>query len=150
MENLLGSDQVLRFEGIFRCGALDDFDLVFLGWVIDLDFQHETIELSLRQCVGAFLFDWVLSGQYEKRIWQFVGFTTNGELPFLHGFEQGTLCLGRCAVDLVSQDDIPKNWAFDKPEDPLPCRMVLLQNVGAGDIGRHQVWRELDPSEGQI
>ncbi len=34
-------------------------------------------------------------------------------------------------------------------EEPLAGRLVFLQHLGAGDVGRHQVGRELDAAEAQ-
>ena len=37
-----------------------------------------------------------------------------------------------------------------KRKSRAPVRAVLLDHVGAGDVGRHQVGRELDAAEGEV
>ena len=57
---------------------------------------------------------------------------------------------GRRAVDLVGQDDVGEDRALDEPERPFPGRVVLLDDLGAGDVAGHEVGSELDAAELQV
>ncbi len=67
-----------------------------------------------------------------------------GDLIFLHRLEKGGLGFGRRAVDFVGEDDVCEDGAFDEAEPSAPPVAILFQNVRAGDVGGHQVGRELD------
>ena len=71
-----------------------------------------------------------------------------GDLVFLHGLEQGGLGLGRRAVDFVGEDDVGK----DRPlhERHAPAVGSFLEDLGAGDVGGHQVGGELDALELEV
>ena len=71
-------------------------------------------------------------------------------LPLLHRFEQGGLRLGRRAVDFVGQDHVRKDRPRQEPHLALAGRAVFFDDVGARDVGRHQVGRELNAAERQI
>ena len=79
--------------------------------VADADLEHEAVELGFGQRIGAFLLDRVLRGQDEEGLGQLVGRVADGDLPFLHGFEQGALHLGRGAVDFVGEDEVGEDRA---------------------------------------
>jgi hypothetical protein len=66
----------------------------------------------------------------------------------LHRFEQRRLRLGRRAVDLVGQDDLREDRPGHEPERPVP--VLFVEHLGAGDVGGHEVGRELDPLEREI
>ncbi len=72
------------------------------------------------------------------------------DLAFLHRFEQGRLRFRGGAVDLVGQNDVRKNRTGEETHLALAGRAVLFNDVGAGDIGRHQIGRELDAAESEI
>ena len=62
---------------------------------------------------------------------------------FLHRFKHRGLSLCGGAVDFVSQNNVGEQRAFDKFKFPFSgCR--VLENVGAGDVHRHQVRSELN------
>jgi maltoporin len=67
----------------------------------------------------------------------------DGHGALLHGLQQRGLGLRRRAIDLVRQQERGEDRAFDQRE------FVALQveNVGAGDVRRHQVGRELNAVE---
>ena len=66
----------------------------------------------------------------------------------LHRLEQRRLRLRRRAVDLVGQDDLREDRPLHEaqPADAL----LLVEDLGAGDVRRHQVGRELDALEVEI
>ena len=138
-----------RFDGVVVDTGRLLRDLLFFGEVriADVDFEHEPVLLSFRQSVRPFLLDGVLRGKHEKRIGQNVPRLSDGDLPFLHGFQQRGLSLRRRAVDFVGQDDVVKQRAVDEAKLALAGAFVFLQNFGAGDVGGHQVGSELDAGE---
>ena len=117
--------------------------------VVDLDVEHEAVELGFGQRVGAFLLDRVLRGDGEERIGERIGRLADGRLAFLHRLQQRGLGLGRRAVDFVGQQQVGEDRPFDEAERP-PAVLVFLQHVGARDVGGHQVGRELDALELEI
>ena len=66
---------------------------------------------------------------------------------FLHRLQQRGLRFRRGAVDFVRQDDVGKKRPFDEYESAAARLIGFLQNIGAGDVRRHQVRRELDAVE---
>ena len=99
--------------------------------------------------VGPFLLDGVLRGDDEERVGKLHCLPADGDFAFLHGLQQGRLRFGGGAVDFVRQEDVGEDRPFDKPETSLPL-VVFLQHVGAGDVGGHQIRRELNPLEADI
>ena len=71
-----------------------------------------------------------------------------GDLVFLHGFEQGGLGLGRRAIDFVGEDDVGEDRAGH--ERHAPAVGGFLEDLGAGDVGGHQVGGELDALELEV
>jgi hypothetical protein len=62
----------------------------------------------------------------------------------LHGLEERRLRLGRRAVDLVGQEQLRE----DRPREKLEDVLLLVEDVAARDVRRHEVGRELDALEG--
>ena len=123
---------------------LEDLDHVVGGRKRDQGLEEETVELGFRQRIGAFLFDRVLSCHHQKWTGQGMGLAAEGYPLLLHRLEQGRLSLGGGAVDLVGQYQVGKDRSLVKLE------IVADQHLGAEDVGRHQVGRELHPSEFDI
>ena len=61
----------------------------------------------------------------------------------LHRFEQRCLSLRRRPVDFVRQQHVGEDRSLHEHHPPLPG-LVLLQNLRPGDVGWHQVGRELN------
>jgi hypothetical protein len=74
----------------------------------------------------------------------------HGDRALLHRLEQRGLGLGRGAVDLVGQDEVGEDRARLELELRRPLLASVLDDVGADDVGGHQVGRELDAAEGQV
>ena len=100
--------------------------------------------------VRALLLDRVLRRQHEQRPLEIEPHAVDGDLILLHGLEQRRLRLRRRPVDLVGEDDVREDGALDEPDDALPRGAILFDHLGAEDVGRHQVGRELNPVEAQI
>ena len=69
----------------------------------------------------------------------------DGDRALLHRLQQRRLGLGRGAVDLVGQQQL----AEDRPARQREAAGLEVEQVGADDVARHQVGRELDAAEVQ-
>jgi hypothetical protein len=70
----------------------------------------------------------------------------------LHAFEQGGLGFGGGAVDFIGQHDVRKDRTGLKAKCAFAAgRTIALfgDNIGAHDIGWHQIGRKLDTSKFQ-
>ncbi len=114
-----------------------------------LQLEEEPIELRFRQRIGAFHLQRVLRREHQERLIELVGRLADRHALLLHGLEQRRLRLGRRAVDLVGQDDVREDRPGLELEERAAVR-VLLHDVGADDVGGHQVRRELDARELQV
>ncbi len=111
--------------------------------IADFQFEHETVNLRFGQRIGAFLLNRILRGQNQERFFQFESLFADGDLFFLHCFEQGALHLGGRAIDFVGQNQIRKNRSFARAE----AAGLRIVNLRADDVGRQHVRRELQPRE---
>ncbi|MNN59660.1 hypothetical protein D3C81_1747920 [compost metagenome] len=84
-----------------------------------------------------------MRGEHHERLRDGQGATFEGDLAFLHGFEQRGLGFRRGAVDFVGQQQVGENRAFAQLE------LLGLQVVHrmTGDVAGHQVRGELDARE---
>ncbi len=108
--------------------------------------MQETVELRLRQRIRPFLFNRVLRGEDEKRIWQRVTMSAGRDLPLLHRLRACCSRLRRRAVDLVGEQYVCKDRAADETKSATG-NLPLVDHLRSGDVGRHQVGRELDAGE---
>ena len=92
------------------------------------------------------MLDRVLGGQDPEGLGQDDRLVADGDLPLLHGLQQGALDLGRGAVDLVGQQDAGDDRAGADVERAGGGAVDL----GAGQVGGEQVGGELDPPEGEV
>ena len=106
-----------------------DLDLLGFRRIIQLDQEHEPIELRLGQRIGPFLLDRVLRGQHQERRFESKRLADHRHLVLLHGFEHGRLRLRRGAVDLVGQHDVGEDrpvhelkLALARRRRPAGCR----------------------------
>ena len=95
--------------------------------------------------IGALHLERVLGREDEERRLERVAVAGDRDLVLLHRLEQRRLGLGRRAVDLVGEHEVGEDRARLEPEDAGAA--LLDEDVGAGDVGGHQVGRELDPVE---
>ncbi len=70
-----------------------------------------------------------------------------GDLIFLHRLQQRGLGLRRRAVDFVGQDHVAEDRALEEPQLAAARAAILLDHLGAGDVGGHQVGRKLDAAK---
>ena len=120
-----------------------------IAGIIDLDVEHEAVELGFGKRIGAFLLDRVLRGDDEERVGQLVGFLADRNLAFLHRLQQGGLRFRRGAVDFVGQHDVGEDRPLDEAK-LAAALLVLVEDRRAGDVRRHQVGRELDALEADV
>jgi hypothetical protein len=147
LDDALGREHSAQSRLIRRRRLVDDAHLLLLRGVADVDLEHEAIELRLGQRVRTLLLDRVLRREYQKRRRQLVGLPPRRHAVLLHRLEERRLRLGRRAVDLVGEDDVREDRAAHEAEHAAPRGAVLLEHVGARDVGGHQVGRELDAPE---
>src|SRR5262249_47524551 len=119
------------------------------GRVLEQEFEEKTIHLGFGKRISSFHLDGVLCRQNHERVLQAMHLAANGYTLFLHGFQQGGLSLGRSAIDFVSQHNMSENGTALKLEDLSPGRMVG-KDVGAGDVCRHEIRRNLYTRETKI
>ena len=100
--------------------------------------------MRLGQRIGAFLLERVLRREDVKRARQVVPLAGDRHVMFLHRLQKGGLGAGARPVDLVGHQELGEDRAADEAEHPLAVE-PLLHHLGAENVGRHQVGRELHP-----
>src|SRR6266487_2822765 len=83
--------------------------LIHSRWIPQRKPHEKTIQLCLRQWKSAFILNWILGCQNQKRTRQITRDTVYGHLLFLHRFQQSCLCAWRGAIDLICQKDVDEN-----------------------------------------
>jgi len=129
---------------------LNNRDFLFFRQVTNLHIEHETIELRFGQWIRAFHLDRVLRREHMKRPRQIVADALHRNATFLHRFEQRCLRLRRRTIDLVSKHDVGEDWTRDKLHCAPSGRAIFFDDLGAGDVGRHQVGSELNAFEREV
>ena len=74
---------------------------------------------------------------------QVVALAGDRDVVFLHGLQQGRLGARRGPVDLVGHQQLGEDRTLHVSER-APAGLVLVHHLGADDVRRHQVRRELD------
>jgi hypothetical protein len=143
-DEIVAADRPLQLRVLDRRGRSHDAELLVIGRVLDDDVIHETIELRLRQRIGAFQLDRVLRRKHVERFGKLIRLALDGHAMLLHCFEQRRLRLRRRAVDFVGEHDVREDRAGREHHLAAPGRGIFLHEIGAGDVRRHQVGRELD------
>ena len=64
--------------------------------------------------------------------------------------QESGLRLGWRSVDLVGEHDVGEDRAPHEAEHTTPRRTVFFDDLRTGDVGGHQVGRELDPAELEV
>ena len=149
-DQVVAADRPLELRILQRGRGPDDAELLVVRRVVDDDVEHEAIELRFRQRIGAFQLDRVLRREHEERLGQLVGLALHGDPVLLHRLEQRRLRLRRRAVDFVREHDVREDRARREHHLAATGGGVFLHQVGAGDVGRHQVGGELDARELQV
>ena len=108
--------------------------------------DHEPIDLGLRQGIGPVVFQRILGGQDQEGLPKGEGLISEGNLSFLHGFQEGRLDLRRGPVDFVRQNDVGEDGSRGRDEG----FGLFLEDHASEDIGRQKVGSELDSPEGSV
>ncbi len=72
------------------------------------------------------------------------------DLVLLHGLKQRRLSLGRSPVDLIREHHVGEDRTLDESEGAAPGGEVFLDDLGAGDVARHEVGGKLHAVEREI
>ena len=131
-------------------GLLDDRLFLRSAGIPDPKLEHEPVELRLGKGIGPLLLDGVLGGQHEEGVGEVVGGAARRDLVLLHRLEQRRLGLGRGPVDLVGEHHVGEDRSLDEAEGAPARGQVFLDDLGAGDVARHEVGGELHPIEGEV
>ena len=128
-------------------GEAEDGLLVGHRGVADVDLEEEPVELGLGQRVGPLVFDRVLGGDHQERLWQRVGDAVDADLRLLHGLEEGGLGLGRRAVDLVGQQHVGEDGPGPEGQVLAAAAVAEPQRHRPRQVRREHVGGELHPAE---
>ncbi len=124
--------------------ALEDNVVVFLSRVAELDLDEEAVDLGLGKGESALELDGVLGSEDDEGAGEEAGIAFDGDLAFLHSLEEGGLGAGGSAVYLVGEEDLGEDGAGSE----LELAVLLVIEIGAGDIGGEEVGGRLDAAEG--
>ena len=147
----LGGAEVLGFAFVGLFFAADEEHDVALGFffrVVDVDVHQEAVELGFGEGVRTLLLDGVLGGHDQEELGELVRGAGDGDLALFHGFEQGGLDFGGCAIDLVGEDEVVEDRAGLEAE--LTFAIGCVVDLGAGDVGGKKVGGELDAGEAGV
>ena len=145
LDDLGGGGHLGGARGVGTGRPVHDRDEVVLGRERDQDLEEEPVELGLGEGIGPLHLERVLRRKDEEGRVEREALPGDGDLVLLHRLEQARLRLRGRPVDLVGEDEVGEDRALLEPEDPAAA--FLDEDVRAGDVGRHQVGRELDPVE---
>ncbi len=109
--------------------------LIFYRWIVENDLHQEPIELSLREGIGALMFERILCCEYDKRRWEIESLVAYGYFFLLHSFEEGRLYLRWSTVDLISEENMGEYGSF------ADCELAFLLSVYL--IARQIRWQEI-------
>ena len=113
---------------------------------VHLEFEEESIQLSLREWVGALVLHGVLRCNHQKAVAERAALSVGGDLALFHRLEERRLGLRRRPVDLVRKQGVGEDRPFAELERPR----VLAVDAGPDNVGREQVGGELDSGEAGI
>ena len=148
-KDLLGGRNGFNFVLKFLCQVdlitvhHQDFCFLFFGRIVRTQFEQKSVQLSFGKVVGSFRFDRVLSRDNQERQFEAMGFSVNGDVAFLHCFQERRMCFRRRSIDFIRQKQLSENRSGTESE--LLCFHV--EDRGACNVRRHQVSSELDASE---
>jgi len=109
-----------------------------------VDLHEKAIELRFGQWIGTFLLEWILRCQNMKWLRQVVALARDGDVLFLHGLQQCGLGAWTRPIDFVRHQQLRENRAAQKAEG-APARIALFEDLRSDDVGRHEIWRKLNP-----
>ena len=110
--------------------------------IADVDLHQEAVELRLGQRIGAFLLQRILRRQHVEGLRQVVPLAGDRDMVLLHRLQQRRLRARAGPVDLVGHQQLREDRTLHETEAAPPSAR-FLQHLGAEDVGRHQIGREL-------
>ncbi len=120
--------------------AFENLAFFVAGRIVYVELEHEAVNLCFGEGIGAFLFNRVFGRHHQEGLGEREGFVADGHLMLLHGFEQGALHFGGCAVDFVRENDVGEDGPFFGEESGI----FWIVNQRSDQVGGKQVGRELD------
>ena len=120
--------------------ALHNAALCFGRAVLHKQFEQESVQLGLRQRIRAFELHRVLRRYHQEHRRELEPLTFDRDLVLFHCFQERGLGFGRRALHLIGDDNVGEDGASPETEGGV----LHAEDVGAEDVGRHQVRRELD------
>jgi len=151
-DELLHIEENLRVEELARLGGLasgrrgEDALLFLKRRIVDLDVEHEAVELRFRERIRSLLVDRVLRRDDEERLRKRPRLVSDRDLALLHRLKERRLRLRRRAVDFVREQNVRKDRTLHESER-TPTLPVFLEHRRARDVRRRQVGRKLDALE---
>ena len=129
-------------------GTVAAYDFAFAGGVrvANANPHQKPVELRLGEGVGAVVFDGVLRGDHHERLRQRIAAAVDGDLLFIHRFEQGRLGFWGGAVDLVGQKKVCK----DSARLELELLGLGVEDGDAENVAGEHVGGELNALESAI
>src|SRR5579864_1091191 len=149
LEDLGGVGHGVGLRHVRGGGQIDHLHFFLGRQVVEHRVEEKPVELRFGQRICAFELDGILRGQHEERRGQFVIVAAHRAGQLLHGLQERRLRFGRRAVDLVGQQDVGEDGTFDERPGAVAGGGVFFDDVGAGDVGGHQVRGELNALEQQ-
>ena len=155
-DNLLQLQDFGRVEDLLELGrrlardAPVDADLVRPRRIVDDDVEEEAVELRLWERIGALLLDRVLRREDEERLGQGTRLAAHGDAVLLHRLEERGLRLRRSAVDFVRKEQVGEHRTAHEAEGVRARQLVLVKDLSARHVRRHQVGGELDAAEVEV
>src|SRR6185503_9258972 len=116
---------------------------MFLVGIRQKNLQLKTIELCFRQWIRSFVLDRILCSKHCEDWRQLISIAIDRHLTFFHRLKQSGLRLRWRAINFVSQ----KNVREYRTTSQVETGAADVEDVGAGDVGRHQIRRELNAAE---
>jgi hypothetical protein len=127
-------------ERIVADAFAQNFTFGFVRRVAHLDTHQKTVELRFGQWIGAVMLDWILRSDNEKGLRKRESFAVDGDLRFVHGFQERGLRARRGAIDLVRKYDVGENGAGTE----FKFARFGIVDTYAENIAGQQIGSELD------
>ena len=103
--------------------SLNYIQLALYGWISQLKAHHKSVELGIRKKLCSGTADRVLRGNYYKWIRNLICHSIHSHMSLLHNLEKCRLCLWRCSVYLICEEQIAHNST--RSVHKLICRLIV-------------------------
>src|SRR4030095_10769380 len=115
-------------------------EFLICGWIGNIYFKQEPVQLCFWQMIGSLLFNWILNSHNHKWRSKWIGLTVYRNLPFFHYFKQCSLRFCRGTVDFIDQNDIAEDGSLLEIKSGLP----RIEYRGSNHITWHKIGRKLN------